>query len=62
MSNDEQSIESLIQEETEKRIETMEDKSYTFPETIRKGDIIGIIVCIAVCLLLILLCMTGVIA
>lgn len=61
MSTEEQSIEKLIQQETEKRIEEMEDASYQFPTKITGGDVIGIIGSVTICLILIVLCMTGVI-
>ena len=57
----ESSIEELINSETAKRLEIMEDSDYDFPKQIGKGDWIAIIVGIVVCLVLIGLCMVGVI-
>ena len=54
-----QSIQEMIYEETEKRLKIMEDPGYEFPGRIGKGDVVGIILSIAVCLVLIVLCMTG---
>ncbi len=61
MSTEEQSIEKLIQQETEKRIEEMEEASYQFPARITGGDVAGIIGSVTICLVLIALCMMGVI-
>ena len=57
----EKSIEELIKEETENRIKMMSDKDYVFPERINRKDYIAIILLIVICLVLIVLCMTGVI-
>lgn len=56
-----QTVEELIYIETERRLELMEQAAYEFPRTIGKGDVLVIIVSIAVCILLIALCMIGVI-
>lgn len=56
------SIEKLIYEETEKRLQAMEQPDYKFPETINTADIIGIVVGIAGSITLIVLCMMGVIS
>lgn len=61
MANDE-SIEQMIYDETEKRLNIMESKEYVFPGKIGKADVIAIIASVAVSLGLIILCMTGVIA
>jgi hypothetical protein len=55
-------IESLIYEETEKRLAVMEKPGYTFPKRITRGDVIGIVFSISASLVLILLCMTEVIS
>ena len=57
----EKSIEELIKEETENRIKIMSDKDYVFHERINQKDYIAIILLIVICLVLIVLCMTGVI-
>ena len=54
-----QSIEDLISEETEKRLKEMGDTSYVFPPKASKADYIGIALCVLICLILIILCMTG---
>ena len=56
-----ESIEKLIYEETEKRLQIMEQPDYTFPERIHKADVIGIIAGVAGSIVLIALCMMGVI-
>ena len=58
----EKSIEDLIAEETTTRLAEMGSESYEFPKKANWLDAVGIIVCIAVSLALIILCMTGVIA
>ncbi len=57
----EKSIEELIYEETDQRLKEMRDPKYQFPKKADKMDAIGIIAGIGVCVLLIVLCMTGVI-
>lgn len=57
----EKSIEELIYEETDERLKEMASPDYRFPRKINKKDIIAIIASIAICLLLIVLCMTEVI-
>ena len=57
----EKSIEELIYEETDQRLKEMASPDYEFPKKADKNDAIGIIASIAVCLVLIILCMTGVI-
>ena len=55
-------LEDLIYEETAKRREIMEQPDYEFPKRMGKGDFVIIAVAVAVSLVLIALCMTGVIA
>lgn len=55
-------LEDLIYEETAKRLEIMEQLDYEFPKRMGKGDFVIIAVAVAVSLVLIALCMTGVIA
>ena len=55
-------LEDLINEETAKRLEIMEQPDYEFPKRMGKGDFVIIAVAVAVSLVLIALCMTGVIA
>ena len=57
----EKTIEELIYEETDQRLKEMASPDYVFPEKADKKDAIGIVVSIAVCLLLIILCMVEVI-
>jgi hypothetical protein len=57
----EKSIEELIFEETNLRLKEMASHDYVFPEKADSKDVIGIVASIAVCLLLIVLCLTGVI-
>lgn len=57
----EKSIEEIIREETEQRLNEMSSPEYHFPKKADKKDVIGIIIASAVCLALIILCMTGVI-
>ena len=58
----EKTIEEMIYEETEHRLKEMASPEYEFPEKADRKDAIGIVATMAVCLLLIVLCMTGVIA
>ena len=58
----EKSIEELIYEETDQRLKEMADPSYQFPQEADRRDILGIIAAASISLLLIILCMTGVIA
>jgi len=58
----EKSIEELIYEETEQRLKEMSSPSYQFPKKADKADYIGILGAVFTCLILIILCMTGVIA
>ena len=55
-------LEDLIYEETAKRLEIMEQPDYEFTKRMGKGDFVIIAVAVAVSLVLIALCMTGVIA
>lgn len=55
-------LEDLIYEETAKRLGIMEQPDYEFPKRMGKGDFVIIAVAVAVSLVLIALCMTGVIA
>ena len=57
-----ESLEQIIYEETEKRLAEMSKKDYEFPEKADKKDYIGIACAVGVCLVLIIMCMTGVIA
>ena len=57
----EKTIEELIYEETDQRLKEMAAPGYPFPAKAGKGDIIGIVASCAVCFVLILFCMTGVI-
>ena len=57
----EKTIEELIYEETDQRLKEMSSPDYQFPQKADKKDVTGIIVSIAVCLVLIVLCMTEVI-
>ena len=57
----EKTIEELIYEETDQRLKEMAAPGYPFPEKADKSDFIGIVASCAVCFVLILLCMTGVI-
>ena len=54
-----ESIQEMIYNETEKRLKIMEDPNYEFPKRIGKADVAGIVISISVCLILIILCMTG---
>ena len=58
----EKSIEELIYEETEHRLNEMASPDYLFPGKADKKDAIGILTLIGICLVLIILCMTGVIS
>ena len=57
----EKTIEELIYEETDQRLKEMASPDYQFPEKADKKDVTGILASIAVCLILIVLCMTEVI-
>ena len=57
----EKTIDELIYEETDQRLKEMASPEYVFPEKADRKDAFGIVAAIAVCLLLIILCMTGVI-
>lgn len=61
MSSNSENIELLIKEETEKRLEEMGSEDYEFPKKITKADVIVISLMIAVSMVFIVLCMTGVI-
>ena len=54
-------IGKLIDEETEKRLDLMQNPDYVFPKKAGKGDVIAIVVSIMICAALIIGCMTGVI-
>ena len=58
----EKSIDELIYEETDQRLKEMSSPDYQFPPKADKKDVIGIIAGIGISLVLIVLCMTGVIA
>lgn len=55
------SIEQIIYDETEKRLDIMDKSDYEFPKKICKIDWIAIILTISVSMILILLCMLEVI-
>ena len=57
----EESVETVIYEETKKRLKEMSDPSYVFPKKANKKDAYAIIAGISISLILIILCMTGVI-
>ena len=57
----EKTIEELIYEETDQRLKEMETANYPFPKKADKNDAIAIVIGISFCLMLIILCMTGVI-
>ena len=61
MEKTEKSIEELIYEETDRRLKEMAAPDYPFPEKADRTDAFAILGLCSVCLLLIVLCMTGVI-
>ena len=56
------SIEELIYEETDQRLKEMASPNYQFPVKADKSDVVGIVAGIVISTVLIILCMTGVIA
>ena len=56
------SIEELIKEETEDRLKEMSSPAYVFPPKADRKDYCAILAAIVLCGILVLLCMTGVIA
>lgn len=58
---EQESLEKMIYDETEKRLKIMEGSEYVFPKRIGKMDVAGILVAIGLSMLLIILCMLGVI-
>ncbi|MBI1694362.1 hypothetical protein HYQ58_1574 [Lactobacillus crispatus] len=60
--NEEKSVDELIKQETAHRITEMQSSNYKFPKRINSADVTAIVGAIIVCLILIILCMTGVIA
>ena len=62
MAQEKQDIGILIENETAKRLDIMEQPGYTFPPRAGKRDAAIIVAAILVCGALILGCMTGVIA
>lgn len=58
----EKSIQELITEETTERLKEMSSPEYVFPKKATLKDYIGILAAVLVCLALIILCMTEVIA
>ena len=58
----EKSIEELIYEETDQRLKEMAASDYPWPRKADKNDVFAIVAGIGISLLLIILCMTGVIA
>jgi len=61
-NNEKDSIGVLIEEETKKRLDTMASSNYQFPEHITVLDKGLIIAGVLISMVLIVLCMTGVIA
>lgn len=61
MSDNRMDVGQIIEEETARRLNEMESPTYEFPKKAGIGDAIGIVAAIVVCLILIILCMTGVI-
>ncbi len=61
MNKKDRSLKELIDSETEKRLNEMEQPGYEFPARIGRGDVAAIIGLVAGSLILIVLCMTGVI-
>lgn len=55
------SIEQLIYEETDSRLQEMQSESYEFPERITRIDVVWMLISIATSAVLIVLCMLGVI-
>ena len=55
------SIEKLINEETKRRLDLMEEKDYEFPERFSKMDYLWAGICVGVNLILIILAMSGVV-
>lgn len=55
-------IEKMIYDETERRLELMEKSDYEFPPKAGVKDAIGIIASVGISLVLIILCMMGVIS
>lgn len=62
MSKEKVDIGKLIEEETEKRLEIMQRDDYEWPKKAGKWNWFAIGGAIVVCLVLIVLCMTGVIS
>ncbi len=58
---DQNSIEQLIYQETEERLNEMQSDSYEFPKRITRADVAWMIAGAAVSAVLIVLCMLGVI-
>lgn len=61
MSKEKVNIGKIIDEETERRLQIMQESDYEWPAKAGKGDIAVIISSIVVCIVLILLCIMGVI-
>lgn len=61
MAKDNVDIGKLIDEETERRLQIMEDPNYAWPEKAGKWDVIAIITALVISGALILACMLGVI-
>lgn len=55
------SIEEILYSETEKRLALMEQADYEFPKTITQTDWAVILSSVALCVILIVCCMMGVI-
>ena len=57
----EKGIEQLIYEETEHRLAIMEQPDYPFPSRFGRADAVGVVASVAVSVILLILCATGVI-
>jgi len=55
-------IEKMIYDETEKRLAEMESPEYVFPARAGVGTYVGVAVCVAASIVLIVLCMMGVLS
>ena len=61
MTKEKTDIGKLIDEETERRLAVMEQPDYVWPKKAGIGDAVAIAAVLLVCVVLIVLCMTGVI-
>lgn len=62
MAKEKVDIGQLIDDETAKRLEIMQSADYEWPKQAGKWNYYAIVACIVVCIVLIVLCMTEVIA